>query len=254
VNNRTARQFANQQASRDPRVTRGFFSHIRGLRRRAIGRGTTASFVREIMGRHGRSCAAIVPVDRASRQLRVPPGIAYHTHHHEYWLALRLGVRLTRQVRGRALARPFLAWRSAAATAPRPTVQAMQISLLDRIFARERRIESTTTVREMFERIIAGRGITRDRAGAPSPAQRPAPAIEMVVRRQIAMQPAETPLWRSGVRPESDDGHAVPTRLRKAESTPPIPLTSAELGRLTDQVVNTIDRRFVAYRERRGGL
>jgi hypothetical protein len=253
VNNRTARQSADQQAWRDPRVTTGFFSRIRGLRRRAI-RGTAASFVREIMGRHGRCCAAIVPVDRASRQLRVPPGIAYHTHHHEYRLALRLGVRLTRQVRGRALARPFLAWRSAAATAPGQTAQSMQIGLLDRIFARERRIESTTTVREMLERVIAERGVTTDRVGAPPPAQRPAPAIEMVVRREIAMQPAETPLRRSGVRPEIDDWRAAPTRLLKAEPIAPIPLTPAELGQLTDQVVNTIDRRFVAYRERRGGL
>jgi hypothetical protein len=239
------------------RVTRGLSSHVRALRRRAIGGAAVLSFARAIVDRHVQCCAVITPVDCAIRQPRTLAGDAHQFHHHDYKLALRFDVRLVRQVRERFSARPFLARHTIAARPPHaaPGARTNLRNLIERIFARERRIESTTTIREMLARVVAERGVAEERPAAACPVRRPAPAIEMVVRRPIAPTPPEaTASVPVRVKPQTDDWSAGPARPRAFAAATPIPLTPTEIGRLTDQVVSAIDQRFVAYRERRGEI
>jgi hypothetical protein len=80
--------------------------------------------------------------------------------------------------------------------------------------------------------------------------------IELTLRRPAAARPPqEAPRSEPPAPPLRSVRAATRSTnvrsLRAAEG--PIPLHPAELARLTEQVIQTIDRRFVAYRERQGG-
>jgi hypothetical protein len=69
---------------------------------------------------------------------------------------------------------------------------------------------------------------------------RSAPPVDRVLRRAEASDSAAA----------RDDGWGAPAR--QAAMAPRLELTSVEVGRLTDHIVHTIDRRIAAFRERHG--
>jgi hypothetical protein len=129
-----------------------------------------------------------------------------------------------------------------------------QPEFVQRIFARERRVESTTTIQSVVQRAATTQGrFSSTPAVATSFKQ--APAVPMVTRR--ARVPAPTPEPARTVQTARRDVDAwleAPVRFREQAKRSPIPLTPSELGRLTDHVVNAIDRRFTAHRERFGRI
>jgi len=123
--------------------------------------------------------------------------------------------------------------------------------LIDHLTARERRIESSTTVKDLLTRVIERRAVTMPRrAGA---AFRPAPAVPMMVRRLPAPAAQDAPKPASPPRPRDDWTTPAAPKLTQTAPTP-IPLTPSELGRLTEHVVGALDRKFTAHRERFGSI
>jgi hypothetical protein len=241
---------AGEAIQRDLRVTRGFDRHVRRLRHRRSG---PASFARALVERHARRYAAIAPVDRTMRVLRLAAGVSRHIHRSDHRLALRVDMRLIRQIARRAKTAPFLPWPVGRRSVSPPAMPGERTILIQRLLARERRAESTTTMRGMIERVIADRAAARHTTAAPPLERRPAPPVEIIVRRPIAAPPREPRQSRPPDAEATDRWGELSAPMRTRRADAPIALTPSELGRLTDQVVEAIDRRFVAYRERRGG-
>ena len=171
-------------------------------------------------------------------------------------LALRFDIRLAPTMRARARPAPFLPWTGAphADVAP-PAGAAAHLALVQRIVARERRVESSTTMRDVLRDAVARQP---ERAGAPPasppPSARARPA-EMAVHRLRAPTPeaARTAPPAAPGR-EADERVVRPILVRPAAIDATAALSATELGRVTDHVVRAIDRRFVAQRERRGRI
>ena len=236
------------------RVTRGITPRAGRAPRLAIATGH-AGFVRRILARHAGRRSAMSALDRILRRPLMFVGPINHRHRRDYRLALRLNVRLERQYRIVEAARPFVSWRTTPMpAAPRPIVPIARRDLLERIVARERRLDSATTIQSIVERVTT----TRERQRSvvlPAINFKPAPAVPMVTRRIAPAAPSgENPKPPQPPRSPFDDWTAAPARLRTQAAASPIPLTPAELGRLTDHVVNVIDRRFIAHRERQGRI
>lgn len=127
-------------------------------------------------------------------------------------------------------------------------------AILERLFAREHRIES------LLERELAQAPSAANSGDRATAREVPVPAgwlpVEMVVRREVVSQRAEPPS-RSARETASTATRspAVPDAARPIPFAPAATLLSAsEMGRITDEVVRTIDRRIIAQRERKGGI
>jgi hypothetical protein len=215
------------------------------------------AFARAIRARRGRRGAGIAPVALAYRQLHAVSAPAQHFHRHTLNVALHLEPRLALTVRQRVRREPFAAWREAPLVRERePGAEPPAPGLVERIFARERRIEATTTVRELVKRVTATHENVGDAAAAP-PAAPPTlvtlPAADppMIVRRTTPQPPSAAAPPPTARTAEENGWSAKPPRLAPSRAAA-VSLSPAELGRLTDEVVQAIDRRFVAHRERQG--
>ena len=143
---------------------------------------------------------------------------------------------------------PIVLRRQAAAATSAGAARVVDDPVSRRVFAREVRREALT--RDYRSTIVRD---TSAPAAASAPAvpdparpvefvlRRTAPAIEQDERRRRA------PDVRTDVfaRAQTSPGDRQP-------AAPTIPLSPTELARLTDDVVQAIDRRFIAHRERRG--
>jgi len=153
---------------------------------------------------------------------------------------------------GRPLPAPTFTFRRAA---PERSSASPGHTILERLFAREHRIESLLE-RELVP-VPPATG-----SGDPATAREdPVPAgwspVEMVVRREVApSQRAEPPSRSERERaPSTSRGPEAADARRVIPFAPAAtPISASELGRLTDEIVRTIDRRIIAQRERKGGF
>lgn len=215
-----------------------------------------ADFARAIVARYGGRRGASRPLDRAFRRIAAPTAFICHNTRNDLRLGIvRVDVRLQRQLRIREAPRPFLAWRPMSGAAPASGALPGP-GFIERIFARERRVESTVAMRSIIERHTSEQRISY----SPAPANgnspvKPAPAVSMIVRHLPPPAPAEQlPVPLPPHRQTTDDWSDAPSRARVQAKAVPIPLTPAELNQITDHVVGMIDRRFTAHRERHGRI
>jgi hypothetical protein len=238
---------------RDIRVARGIATRARLQRRLVIG--NSAGFVRGVLARHGGRRPVLRPLDPAFRRPFFAAVFNRHTHRHDQRTNLRIKLGLQPLLRQREIVRPFLAWRVPAPSVPSAAPPYRTPNLVTRILARERRVESATTIRTLVERIVRERSRAEPETSTPPALVRPVPAVPMIVRRPAApVASSEATRPRPPGRPDLADWGAPAAAPRPVAASTPIPLTPSELGRLTDHVVSAIDRRFTAHRERHGRI
>jgi hypothetical protein len=228
---------------------------------RAIGalrtmRADAESFAGGVLARHGAGIFFVVGQERIVRRSGTMPASNRHTHFHSVQVPLHLSFRLEPQARERPDAAPFRPWIAAPHSHEQPAEKSSaHVRMLERIVARERRVHAITTIRDVTHAAMAANSPTASaKLAFPPP---PARAVEMVTRRPAASASAtakpepEPPFAPTPRAPAQVWAMPVPPQRTSAPATP-IPLSPAELGRLTDQVVRAIDRRVVAARERQG--
>jgi hypothetical protein len=238
---------------RDIRVARGIVTRA-GLQRRPVV-GHTAAFVRAVLLRHGGRRPVVHPLDRAFRRPFCAAVFARHTHRHDHRTNLRINLGLQPLLRQRELLRPFFAWRVPRLAAPAATPAWRPPDLVTRLLARERRVESATTIHSLLERVVRERDRAKPGASTRLMPARAAPAVPMIVRRPAAPPaPSEASHPRPPARPDLTEWGVPRATPRPATAPAPIPLTPGELSRLTDHVVRAIDTRFTAHRERHGRI
>jgi len=239
----------------DIRVTRDMTDRTKTPARFA-GRLAAAAFVRGIRQRHEARKTMQTPLERYFRRGAAMLAFASHIHRHENRLSLLVERHTHPTTRERTVLRSSPVWRDAAAPAVR-LLTSPRLPQVERIMARERRVESSATIQTLIERVVDER--RGERSGQqPAPARiAPPPSVPMIVRttppQPRAVEPAATaPLGRSGAEP----WNAFPGRGRSVAAGPAeaVPLSPSQIGRLTEQVVNAIDRRFTAHRERHGRI
>jgi hypothetical protein len=206
---------------------------------------------------HARGVATLFGPERATRRLRA---IAAATHRHFHQgdrrhFSLRFDVRLAPAVRVRTAPQPLLPWEpgSGVAGAQPNAPRAARLSIVERIFTRERRVETRMTMREALREIVTQRA-----AGGPSAPPPPTPSarpVEMVVRSPPASR-RESPRAAPPDAPREETSERIlrPNIFTRPAVQARAALSAAELGRVTDHVVRAIDRRLVAQRERRGKI
>jgi hypothetical protein len=176
--------------------------------------------------------------------------------HIDVRLALHFNAPVHSLASSRATGRPQIIDRTTASRSvpPRLVVKTAQRQLVERIFARQRRLDSTTRVQNLVELMTISRETARV-VSRQVPLFQPALAVPMITRRMPQpVPPQETRSVQEqaprSVKVWSTSSDRQPNQSRVA----PIPLTPSELSQLTDHVVNAIDRRFTAHRERFGRL
>jgi hypothetical protein len=240
--------------NRDLRVTRD----PAGWPRRRVAGGppapSSADFARGILRRYGGRRGVRRPLDRIFRRSAAIAAFAGSYHRHEHWLGLRLERQLLPVLRERSVLRTSLFWRVAPPVSVQPATP--RPAFVERIFARERRTESTVTIRSLVERVVGARRAGRQGSEPIAARPEPAPAIPMIVRKPAAPpalpeRPAAPAAERFTAEPWATPRPRARGPLAAADA---IPLSPVQINRLTDQVVDAIDRRFTAYRERRGRI
>ncbi|MBS0559286.1 MAG: hypothetical protein JSR21_04450 [Proteobacteria bacterium] len=224
---------------------------------RRMARAGAAAFADAVRARHAARAASAPGPEQAMRRRSTPaPSWTQHVHLHAAARRIALSLRLQPLLRLRADAAPAAPWRPAYPAAPpaRPPVSA-HTRLIERVVAREHRVHSVVTARELMRDAAAPPPAAR--ADAPPSAPRAQPVL-MAVRRAPA-PPAAPPSAAAST--THDAPPPVPLRARlvadnavRAAAPGAIPLSLGEIGRLTDHVVRAIDRRALAERERRGGV
>jgi hypothetical protein len=217
---------------------------------------SAARFVRGIRRRHEARGTARAPLERFVRRSAATLAFASHIHRHEYQLRLLFERHSHPTTRERTVLRSSLVVHTR--VAPAAGLSALpRMAQVERIIARERRVESTATIQSLIERVVGDR--RGERSGRHQAIARivPAPSVPMIVRTapplpRLSEQGATTPPER----PRAEPWSAFPTRARSVAASPaePILLSPSQIGRLTEQVVNAIDRRFTAHRERHGRI
>lgn len=232
-----------RRAARNMRVTRPWRQPRRS---RCRDRGV-AAFVAALLARHTRGLTTLFGPERIMRRQRAYAATAQHFHQGDTTqVALRFDLRLSPTTRMRVQSAPFQSWTASdgdAGPAPRPVAH---LKLLQRIVARERRVQTTAAMPDVLRAALA-------LAPAPVPLSRARP-VEMVVRRQRTAADDTTRSRPAAPRPEQDPWLVPPVAVRAAAGAASSMLSATELGRVTDHVMRAIDRRFVAQRERRGRI
>jgi hypothetical protein len=235
--------------SRDIRVTRGW--------RRARSRNSRmAAFVAAILARHVRGLATLFGPERVMR--RHPGQIVSATHHHHsgdtMHFAPRFDIKLMPVTRTRVMLAPLSPWRPAAnrETAMSPRAAARHAGL-QRIFAREQRVPTSTTMREILREVINA-PVPAGAAPTPNPTRPAAPPLQMVVHssRAAAREASRAPAGPT--QPEQRERNNPTPLFRPPSATSQPSLSALELGRVTDHVVRALDQRLVSHRERRGRI
>lgn len=214
------------------------------------------TFALGILQRHSSSYAGVVPVEAI---LRARPDTSV-ANVFQMINALALRIELVSQRAsnprapgaGRSLPAPAFTFkrtdRERSPTSPGHAI-------VERLFAREHRIES------LLERELAPAPPVRGPGDRATAREAPVPAgwcpVEMVLRREVVpSQRAEPP--PGPARASASTSARGPAGAEIARIIPfapaATPLSASELGRLTDEVVRTIDRRIIAQRERKGGI
>jgi hypothetical protein len=230
-------------------------------RRKSLVRATrrwrprAAALVDRILSRHARGCVTVAPLDAVVRR------VANHTTTHvdsrqivDLAAHLRLAcvTRLATVTRERTAGAAFAPWRPAppiAAPATMPAPAAVH-TILERLFSRERRVET-----RVHERPIATETPVAFRPElAPSAVSLPYPRTLVVRHSTVVVEPVRAGAGERGaIETPKVQATAVAEALTPAIARArPIPLSPWELNRLTEQVVRTIDQRIVSHRERLG--
>jgi hypothetical protein len=211
------------------------------------------SFALAILARHASTFAGVVPVESVLRAR--PEADVANVFQMASALALRIQI-VNQRLGGRAerqAAPPRLEATPRVVRAARARPPAPSRAIFERVFAREQRIET------VFERTPAAETQVPAKVSSPAPPATAdwAPPLAMVLRREspaVASPPGQpppthdapsAPAWARAV-----TGDRAP--LARSAATPASPLTASDLGRITDEVVRTIDQRIVAQRERKG--
>jgi hypothetical protein len=202
--------------------------------------GATAEFAQAVLRRYGYRLALGQPPGMVVRQ--PAPPIALYTAYQrtQVQLAPRLALAWwIHTVSGGPSVEQLLESRVVLAPPARivPVQQRLEI-LLDRLTAREIRLES-----------VAATGVAPSSVKAIAPAEPPVPRV---VRRAAA---AATPSPHPGPdtlplpgRPAAQSFSAC----SPAGAPPPVTLSPGEVNHLTDQVLQVLDHRMIAHRERLG--
>jgi hypothetical protein len=212
-------------------------------------------FVASILARHTIGRSRPLGPERVMRR-PVATESASNAHHYLFQLPLALTLHLARPSRIRRVAALFLRRQLAPSSEQlAPPRASVHTQMVERILAREHRVHAISRTREIFGWNSPAHTPTRAAERVPTaPAFRP---VEFIPRRPPprAPQPAAVPPAPAALAQQSPAapiwiGAAAPPRPPVA--TAPIPLSPAELGRLTNQVMRAIDKRVVAVRERQG--
>ena len=226
-----------------------------GRRAGLVAPPSASEFVLGILRRYDGRRAIRAPLERFCRRGSAMLALTSHFHRHQHWLGLHLERHLHRPLRERIVQRSSLVWRVAAPPAATATAAAPAPAFVERIFSRERRIESTATIQSLVERVVNERHAGRPGAEPAIARIKAAPAIPMLVRKPPA--PPTSPEQIASPRTEgfaTESWGSQRLRARNVESPEAAPFSPAQISRLTDQVVNAIDRRFTAHRERHGRI
>ena len=217
---------------------------------------SAARFVRGIRQRHEARGMVRAPLERFFRRSSATLAFASHIHRHEYRLGLLFERHSHPTARERIVLRSSLVWRNGVAPATR-LAALPRLPQVERIIARERRVESTATIQTLIERVVGERRGERSGRQQPAALIAPAPSVPMTVRTAppLPRVPEQAPLTPP-VRPGPESWSGFPARVRSIAASPAevVPLSPSQIGRLTEQVVNAIDRRFTAHRERHGRI
>jgi hypothetical protein len=230
---------------------------IRPWRRSRSTASRAASFVAAIVARHGHGLATLFGPERVMRRSRAAAALSHHHHLGDtLTFAPRFNIRIEPVVRTRAAPAALLPWRETAARdAPLPARASAQISMMQRIFAREQRVHSSETIRETLREILASTPTPGPASiVAEPPRPRVKPVVMLVRHPPTALKDPTPPPSRAPAPVERDDRHPAVTIFRPAAQHAPPGLSPIELGRVTDHVVRALDRRLTAQRERQGRI
>lgn len=139
--------------------------------------------------------------------------------------------------------------------APRATEQRPALSLVQRLVTQAQRVVTSATIRETLRIAVERRhgrpGSNRPLGPIPTlPQLKPVP---MVVRKPHVPKVESAPEPQPAINMrEASASRSFPSFGRSASATPTPLLDPKELGRVTDHVLRTIERRSVVFRERRG--
>ena len=217
---------------------------------------SASRFVRGIRQRHTARGTVRAPLERFFRRSSAMLAFASHIHRHEYRLGLLFERHSHPATRERTVLRSSVFWRNGVAPAVRLSALP-RLPQVERIVARERRVDSTATIQTLIERVVGERRGERLRRQQPAARIAPAPSVPMIVRTAPSLsRPMEQASATPPARPTPEPWSGFPARVRSAAASPAetVPLSPSQIGRLTEQVVNAIDRRFTAHRERHGRI
>ena len=233
--------------SRDIRVTRAWRTAL-GSKRQG---SRISGFAAAVLARYARNVATLFGPERVMRRHAARAASVRHFHRDGgVTVQPRFDIRLIPVVRTRAIPATLAPWRvttpSSDAPAPPPRHAALQ-----RIMARERRLDSTTPMQSVLHDIVALPLLGGETSHVPVRVKK----LEMAVRRPPAPV-AEAPPPRSKVADPAGAGdwNSAPSTSRPVTIAASFPLSATEIGRVTDHVVRAIDRRVVAIRERHGRI
>jgi len=207
---------------------------------RTLPAGGPAGFAEALLRRYGRAPGPAAPPDTALRRPAAPvfrptyQQVALHVHP-------RLELALARAERRTALEREVRLERGAALERQ-----------IERVLAPQVRLEQSAAVAERIVARLAARAERQAAADAPpSPEPRRGPDAAPPIVTLAQRAPAAT--TAPGAPPELPRPGAPAQALWPAQSPAAPGLGAPDLRRLTDQVVEAIDRRARAARERLGG-
>lgn len=195
------------------------------------GPGATgpARFAAAVAGRHGRRAARVPAAPVVPLVGRRAPVVV---HRHLAW-STRVAVHVARpESRRREPGIPLVATSAPAARVARglaPLAEPRRDAPAERIRAAARRIEAGPPG------AVPASSVARPPGGAPV-----VPRVPTVVRRVRPTAPA------------GDHPAAPAARARGPAAATPVELSPVEVGRVTEHVLRTLDRRVVALRERQG--